>query len=108
MKQLTLEDRYQLGMYSRKLPSTLMLRLVINDFLSQIEFTSDEIKNYEIKIDEKSLKFSCNDSSYVTEYSEFPPVVVDAMSKYIVMLDNDRNAGNELLQRTVKVFKKVI
>lgn len=107
-KSLTLEDRYRLSMYSRKLPCTLRLRLVINDFLSQIEITSDEMKKFEVSIDPVTMAFNCNDSEYTVDYTEFPQDIIIAMTRYVSLLDTEKNSDNVLLQKTLVTFKKII
>jgi len=107
-KSLTLEDRYRLSMYSRKLPCTLRLRLVINDFLSQIEITSDEMKKFEVSIDPTTMAFNCNDSEYTVDYTGFPQDIIIAMTRYVSLLDTEKNADNVLLQKTLLTFKKII
>lgn len=107
-KSLTLKDRYYLGMYCRKLPCTLLLRLTINDFLQQIEFTSDELQKYAITISPDTHEFSCNDESYMVEYAEFTPSVVEAMKTYLKMFDHDKNKDSLLIQKIIETFKILV
>lgn len=104
--KLTLEDRFNLSRYSRKLPCTLGLRLAIDDFLSQIEITATEFDTYEIKITANSFK--CNDSTYTVSYESFPQPVIDSMRKYVSIVDNEKNTDNVLLQNIIESFKKII
>jgi hypothetical protein len=107
-KKLTLEDRYFLNMYSRRLPCTIALRFSFDKFLDQIEITSDEVKKYDVKINSESLKFECNDKEFIVEYEEFPPAVIEAMKKYISMFDHDKNKNNEMLKRTFEYYRKIM
>ena len=107
-KTLTLKDRYYLGMYCRKLPCTILLRLTINDFLKQIEFTSNELEKYNIVVSPDTHQFSCNDDSYVVEYESFAPSVIDAMKLHIKMFDHEKNKESALLQKIIETFKIII
>ena len=107
-KKLTLEDRYYISMYSRRLPCTLPLRFAIDKFFNQIDINPEEFKKYEVKIDPKTLEFSCDDENYTVEYEEFPPAVIEAMKKYIKMLDHEKNKENKMLQKTFTYFQKII
>ena len=104
--KLTLEDRFNLSRYTRKLPCTLPLRLSINDFLSQIEITSDELKKYNVTISPTLL--TRNDSDYIVSYESFPPAVMDAIKRYVKVVDNEKNADNVLLQKMIETFKKIL
>ena len=106
-KKLTLEDRYYISMYSRRLPCTIALRYQIDKFFDQIEITSDEIKQYEVKIDE-NLMFTCNDENYTVEYEEFPEEVIKSMKAFIVLFDHEKNKNNEMVQRSFTYFKQVM
>jgi len=105
--KLTLEDRYYISMYSRRLPCTIALRYKIDQFFDQIEITSEEIKKFDIKIDE-NLKFTCNDEKYTVEYEEFPEEVLKAMKAFIVLFDHEKNKNNEMIQRSFSYFKQII
>jgi hypothetical protein len=104
--KLTLEERFNLSRYSRKLPCTLGLRLAISDFLSQIEITADELKTYDVQISPNL--FTCNDSDYDVTYESFPSPVIESMKRYVTIVDNEKNADNVLLQKMIDTFKKVI
>jgi len=93
MKQLSLEDRYYLSMYSRRLPCTLRLRLAIDAFLEQIELTPEEIKEHNIEINPSKMEFT-SDSNIDVEYEEFHPDVIIAMKNYITIFDSEGNAEN--------------
>lgn len=105
-KKLTLEDRYYISMYSRKLPCTLQLRFAIDAFLDQIEISPEEVKAREVKI--STMKFKCNDPKSTTEYEEFPEPVIEAMKSYIEVLDYDKNKDNVFVHRTFDYFRKII
>lgn len=107
-KKLTLEDRYYISMYSRKLPCTVHLRFNIDTFLDQIEITPEEAEKYNVTVDVDASVFECSDDNYTVEYERFPPAVVDAMKRYINLLDQEDNKENILLQRIFTYFKKVI
>jgi hypothetical protein len=107
-KKLTLEDRYYVSMYARKLECTLKLRFAIDNFLDQIAITQDEIAKYKVDVDRTTMQFNCNDSDYSVEYDEFPEAVIEAMSSYIGMYDHDKNKENLLLQRTFEFYKKIV
>lgn len=106
--KLTLEERYYISMYSRKLECTLKLRFAIDNFLDQIAITSEEVDKYAVSTNKETMQFECNDESYVVEYSEFPQEVLDSMANYIAMYDHEKNQDNLLLKRTMEYFKKVI
>jgi hypothetical protein len=105
-KKLTLEDRYHISMYSRKLPCTLELRFAIDAFLDQIEITPEEMKTRTVKVTQ--TKFECNDPESTTEYKDFPKPVTEAMESYIEMLDHDKNKDNVFIHKTFDYFRKVI
>jgi len=107
-KKLTLEDRYYISMYARKLECTLKLRFAIDNFLDQIAISADEVKEFEVDVDRNTMQFTCNDSDYSVEYSEFPEPVIEAMSGYMGMYDHDKNKDNVLLQRTFEFYKKIV
>jgi hypothetical protein len=104
--KLTLEERFNLSRYSRKLPCTLGLRLAIGDFLAQIEITADELKTYDVQITPNL--FTCNDPDYTVTYESFPQAVVESMKRYVSIVDNEKNADNVLLHKIIDTFKKVI
>lgn len=107
-KKLSLQDRYYISMYSRRLQSTLKLRFAIDAFLQQIEFTREETEKYEIGVDPTTFEFRCNDSNYVVDYNEFPIDVVNAIKHYISLYDHEENKDNVLLHKTLEYLKKVI
>ena len=104
--KLTLEDRFNLSRYSRKLPCTLSLRLSINVFLAQLEITADELKKYDVTI--SPTTFSSNDPDYMISYESFPPAVIDAIKRYVKFVDNEKNVDNVLLQKMLETFKKIV
>lgn len=104
--KLTLEERFNLSRYSRKLPCTLALRMAINDFLAQIEITSDELKQYNVIIDQNS--FDCNDPNYTVSYESFPVPVIESMRHYVKVVDNEKNTDNVMLQKIIESFKKLV
>jgi hypothetical protein len=106
--KLTLEDRYYISMYSRKLPCTVSLRFTIDQFHQQIEITPEEAEKYEITINPKDGSFITNDPDYVVEYEKFPTQVVNAMKRYVDLLDQEKNTENVLLQNILTYFSKII
>ena len=108
LKSLTLEDRYYISMYSRRLICTIQLRGVIDAFFAQIEITPEEFKSHKVVIDPATLDFSCADSDYSVEYKEFSPVVIKAMEDYIAMFDQEKVKKSEMLQSTFSYFRKII
>lgn len=106
--KLTLEDRYYISMYSRKLPCTVSLRFTIDQFHQQIEITPDEVEKYNITIDPTNGTFITSDFDYVVEYEKFPTQVVNAMQRYVNLLDQNKNEDNVLLQHIFKYFSKII
>lgn len=104
--KLTLKDRFELSMYARRLPCTLSLRLAISDFLEQIDITQNEYTTYNISLIDN--KFTCSDSSYVVEYTNFSEIVVNAMKDYIKMYNHESNKENVLLQNMISAFNKII
>lgn len=104
--KLTLEERFNLSRYSRKLPCTLALRMAINDFLAQIEITGDELKQYNVTIGQNT--FDCNDPDYSVSYESFPAPVVESMRRYVKVVDNEKNSDNVMLQKIIETFKKVV
>lgn len=107
-KTLTLEDRYYLNMHSRKMNSTLMLRLNIDSFLNAIDITSEEAEKYAIGVDPETHKFVCNDPEYTVTYEDFNPHVIQSMKNYISMYDHEGNADNQFIQRAFTYFRKII
>lgn len=107
-KKLTLEERYYISMYSRKLPCTVSLRFTIDQFHQQIEITPDEVEKFEVSIDPANGKFICNDTAYTVEYEKFPTQVVGAMKRYVNLLNDSKNEDNVLLQNILKYFSKII
>jgi len=103
---LTLEERFNLSRYSRKLPCTLGLRLAISDFLVQIEITADELKTYDVQITPNL--FTSNDPTYTVTYESFPLPVIESMKRYVSIVDNEKNADNVLLRKIIETFKKII
>lgn len=106
--QLSLEDRYYLSMYTRRLPCTLKLRFAVDAFLESIDIKSDEATKYEVSINQETYQFKCNDSNYKVVYDDFPIEVTDAMRSYIRLYDHEQNINNVLLHNTIDSFKKVI
>lgn len=106
--KLTLEDRYFINMYSRKLPCTVSLRFTIDQFHQQIEITPEEAEKYAVTIDSTNGSFITNDPEYVVEYEKFPTQVVDAMKRYVDLLDQEKNEDNVLLQNILTYFSKII
>lgn len=106
--KLNLEDRYYISMYSRRLPCTLKLRFAIDAFLQQIEITESEMRENGVSIDSKTMQLTCSNPDYVVEYTEFHKDIVDSIKNYIKLLDHEKNADNELLQKTLKYFKKIV
>jgi hypothetical protein len=107
-KKLTLQDRYYISMYSRRLQSTLKLRFAIDAFLQQIEFTHEETEKYEIGVDSNSYEFKCNNDSYTVKYDDFPSEVIEAIKNYISLYEHEQNKDNALLHKTLEYLKKVI
>ena len=108
MVKLTLEERHYISMYARRLICTMKLRSVIDKFFAQIEITPEEFKKYGVKVDPKTLEFSCDDNEYTVEYKEFPTFVLESMKEYIAMFDHDKAKNNEMLQKTFKYFRKIL
>lgn len=108
MIKLTLKERYDLRRYSGALICTLSLRYAIDAFQQQLDFTSEEMEQYDIKIDPVTYDFTTNDSDYTVEYSEFPVAVIDSMKSYIKLFDHEATKSNQMLQSTFAIFKKVI
>jgi len=106
--KLTLEDRYYLSMYSRRLPCTLQLRFAIDAFLDQIEITPEELKNHGVKINGETMEFECKNPEVETEYEDFPEPVKSSMRSYIKMLDHDKNNKNVMLAKTFEYFRKIL
>ena len=75
---LTLEDRYYVNLFTRKLPCTLKLRFALDSFLNMIDFTEEEIKKYAIRIVPQQSKFECNDEKVTFEYKDVPEEVTEA------------------------------
>lgn len=107
-KSLTLEERYFISMYSRKLPCTVALRFSIDAFLQQIEITPEEVEKYDITIDVGAGTFECNDPDYTVEYEKFPTQVINAMERYVKLLDEEKNEDNILLQKILAYFRKLL
>ena len=106
--KLTLNDRYHISMYSRRLQCTLKLRFAIDAFLQQLDFTKDEIEKYEISVDSTTYEFKYNDASYAVEYESFPVEIVEAINNYISLYDHEQNKENALLTNTLEYFRKVL
>jgi hypothetical protein len=107
-KKLTLQDRYYISMYSRRLQSTLKLRFAIDAFLQQLEITREETEKYEVGVDPVSYEFKCNNDTYTVEYTDFPSEVIEAINSYISLYDHEQNKDNALLHKTLEYLKKVI
>lgn len=106
--KLNLDERYYISMYSRRLPCTLRLRFAIDAFLQQIEITETEMKEHGVSIDPKTMQFTCRDMDYMVEYADFHKDIIDSIKNYIKLLDHEKNADNELLQKTLTYFKKIV
>lgn len=107
-KKLTLDERYHISMYARRLPCTLPLRFAIDKFFNQIEIIPEEMEKYGIEVNTETREFICNDDEYTVEYKEFPPEVVKAMDEYIKMYSHEDNDNNEMLQKTFNYFNLII
>lgn len=107
-KKLTLKERHYISMYSRRLLCTMKLRSVIDKFFAQIEITPEEFNKHKVKIDPKTLEFSCDDDSYTVEYESFSPIVLDSMKDYIAMFDQEKAKDNEMLQNSFEYFRKIL
>lgn len=107
-KKLTLEDRYYISLYSRRLTCTIALRYKIDEFFNQIEITPEEMKTYGVRIDDKTMEFKCNDNTYTVEYEKFSDEVIASMKEFISMFDHEKHKTNEMLQRAFKYFRKIM
>ena len=107
MIKLTLKDRYFLNMYSRRLPSTCMLRATIDVFLNQINLTPEEVTQYGVKFDAVTGITSSSDSLEF-EYESFPVPVIESIKNYIKVYDHEKNKENKLLQNMLSYFRKVL
>ena len=105
-KKLTLEDRYHISMYCRRLPCTLQLRFAIDAFLDQIEITAEEVKTNKIEI--TATEFKCANPDDTKEFDDFPAPVTDAMKGYIETLDHEKNKDSVMLHKTFDYFRKAI
>lgn len=105
---LTLEDRYYVNLFTRKLPCTLKLRFALDSFLNMIDFTEEEIKKYAIRIVPQQSKFECNDEKVTFEYKDVPEEVTEAVREFVVSMDTEENDKNLFIKDMVKYLKKVL
>lgn len=105
---LTLEDRYYVNLFTRKLPCTLKLRFALDSFLNMIDFTEEEIKKYAIRIVPQQSKFECNDEKVTFEYKDVPEEVTEAVREFVVSMDTEENDKNMFIKDMVKYLKKVL
>lgn len=105
---LTLEDRYYVNLFTRKLPCTLKLRFALDAFLNMIDFTEEEIKKYAIRIVPQQSKFECNDEKVTFEYKDVPEEVTEAVREFVVSMDTEENDKNMFIKDMVKYLKKVL
>ena len=105
---LTLEDRYYVYLFTRKLPCTLKLRFALDSFLNMIDFTEEEIKKYAIRIVPQQSKFECNDEKVTFEYKDVPEEVTEAVREFVISMDTEENDKNMFIKDMVKYLKKVL
>ena len=105
---LTLEDRYYVNLFTRKLPCTLNLRFALDSFLNMIDFTEEEIKKYAIRIVPQQSKFECNDEKVTFEYKDVPEEVTEAVREFVISMDTEENDKNMFIKDMVKYLKKVL
>jgi hypothetical protein len=105
---LTLEDRYYVNLFTRKLPCTLKLRFALDSFLNMIDFTEEEIKKYAIRIVPQQSKFECNDEKVTFEYKDVPEEVTEAVREFVISMDTEENDKNMFIKDMVKYLKKVL
>ena len=105
---LTLEDRYYVNLFTRKLPCTLKLRFALDSFLNMIDFTEDEIKKYAIRITPQQSKFECNDDKVTFEYKDVPEEVTEAVREFVTSMDTEENDKNLFIKDMIKYLKKVL
>ena len=106
--KLNLEDRHYINMYSRRLRSTIQLRYSIDSFFDKLNITPEEMKKYGVSIDPNNYEFKCNDDTYEVEYESFPSAVIESMKEFIKTYDHGSNKNNEMIQKMVKYFNKII
>ncbi len=105
---LTLEERYYVNLFTRKLPCTLKLRFALDSFLNMIDFTEDEIKKYAIRIVPSQSKFECNDDKVTFEYKDVPEEVTESVREFVTSMDVEENDKNVFIKDMVKYLKKVL
>ena len=105
---LTLEERYYVNLFTRKLPCTLKLRFALDSFLNMIDFTEEEIKKYAIRIVPSQSKFECNDDKVTFEYKDVPEEVTESVKEFVTSMDVEENDKNVFIKDMVKYLKKVL
>jgi hypothetical protein len=105
---LTLEERYYVNLFTRKLPCTLKLRFALDSFLNMIDFTEEEIKKYAIRIVPSQSKFECNDDKVTFEYKDVPEEVTESVREFVTSMDVEENDKNVFIKDMVKYLKKVL
>ena len=105
---LTLEERYYVNLFTRKLPCTLKLRFALDSFLNMIDFTEEEIKKYAIRIVPSQSKFECNDDKVTFEYKDVPEEVTESVKEFVTSMDVEENDNNVFIKDMVKYLKKVL
>lgn len=106
--KLNIKERYELLHHVGRLPCTLQLRYSIDAFQKMIEFTGEEIKSKDIKIDTTSFQISSNDDTYEIELNSVPEGVARSIADWVKKYDVDEMKDNGLVQDALTVFKKVI
>lgn len=104
---LTIRERFELIKYTHRLPSTLKLRLAVDEFFNMLEITDEEATKFQIKVDPATFELSCNDESYVTVFDKLPEDALTAIKNYIYSFDTEENKENPVLQKALVIFKKV-
>ncbi len=105
---LTIKQSYELIHHVGRLPCTLSFRFAYDAFQKQVEFTPDEIKQFQIKVNPDTFDIECNDTEYTVEYASIPEGVAKAMREWSERYDVDDMKNNPLVQDALAVFKLVL
>ena len=105
---LTIKQRYELIHHVGRLPSTLSFRFAFDAFQKLVEFTPEEMQQYQIKVNPETYEIECNNADYVVEYTVFPEGVVKAMREWTERYDVDEMKNNGLVQDALTIFKTIL
>ena len=87
--KLNVEERYNVLKYAHQLPSTLQTYFRFPEFREFLEFTPEEEKEMEVRVENGEVKCNCPDREFEYALEKFPKPILAAINQRVAEIRDE-------------------